>query len=155
MHSTFKLLIDSLEPLFQSLMDMNPVIVQNLPRDMPKAGNYLFSEGNSHLYVGRTNSLRKRLQTYCQPGSGHNSATFAFRLARKATGFLEATYARKGSRQHLQDDPRFGPVFVEQKARVRDMQVRYVEEEEQIRQALLEMYVAVSLKTPHNDFDNH
>jgi hypothetical protein len=35
------------------------------------------------------------------------------------------------------------------------MDVRVVEETEPLRQALLEMYVAVSLNTPHNDFDFH
>ena len=35
------------------------------------------------------------------------------------------------------------------------MSVRYVSEPDPIRQALLEMYVSVSLATPHNDFDNH
>ena len=35
------------------------------------------------------------------------------------------------------------------------MNVRVVEETDPFRQALLEMYVSVSLVTPHNDFDNH
>lgn len=35
------------------------------------------------------------------------------------------------------------------------MDVRYVSEPDPMRQALLEMYVSVSLQTPHNDFDNH
>ncbi len=35
------------------------------------------------------------------------------------------------------------------------MNVRYVLEPESMKQALLEMYVSVSLATPHNDFDNH
>ena len=36
-----------------------------------------------------------------------------------------------------------------------EMHVRYVYEPDPMRQALLEMYVSVSLGTPHNDFDNH
>ena len=35
------------------------------------------------------------------------------------------------------------------------MQVRYVEEIDPLRQALLEIYVAVVLKTPYNDFNTH
>lgn len=35
------------------------------------------------------------------------------------------------------------------------MDVRYVDESNPICQALLEMYVAVVLDTPHNDFGNH
>ena len=134
---------------------MEPVTVATRPREMPTSGIYLFSEGDQHLYVGRTNTIRKRLQNHCRPSSGHNSATFAFRLARQLTGQTNATYTAEGSRSFLQSHPEFGPVFVAQKERVRNMSVRYVSEPDPMRQALLEMYVSVSLGTPHNDFDNH
>ena len=134
---------------------MKPVSVATLPREMPKAGIYLFSEGSKHLYVGRTNTLKNRLQNHCRPSSGHNKATFAFRLARQETGITQATYTTTGSRRYLENDPEFKAVFLSQKQRVSNMHVRFVSEPEPIRQALLEMYVAVSLETPHNDFDNH
>lgn len=35
------------------------------------------------------------------------------------------------------------------------MQLRYVEEPDPLRQALLEMYIAFVLRTPYNDFNNH
>ena len=35
------------------------------------------------------------------------------------------------------------------------MELRFVEESEPLRQTLLEIYVAVVLKTPYNDFDTH
>jgi hypothetical protein len=35
------------------------------------------------------------------------------------------------------------------------MDVRFVQEVNPTRQALLEVYVAAVLGTPHNDFDNH
>ena len=35
------------------------------------------------------------------------------------------------------------------------MDVRFVAEADPIRQALLEMYVALEMKTKYNDFDNH
>lgn len=134
---------------------MEPVTVATLPREMPTSGIYLFSESGQHLYVGRTNTIRKRLQNHCRPSSGHNSATFAFRLARQLTGQTNATYTAAGSRSFLQSHPEFGPVFVAQKERVRNMSARFVSEPDPMRQALLEMYVSVSLGTPHNDFDNH
>lgn len=155
MHPVFKEYIDSLEPSFQMLLDMKPVTVENLPREMPQSGIYLFSENGEHLYVGRTNTIRKRLQSHCRKSSGHNSATFAFRLARQRTGITQATYVAEGSRASLQHHSKFGPEFIKQKKRVRQMQVRYVSEPEPLRQALLEMYVSVSLSTPHNEFDNH
>jgi hypothetical protein len=155
MHRVFKEYIDSLEPSFQRLLNMNPVSVVTLPREMPVSGVYLFSENDVHMYVGRTNTIRKRLQNHCRPSSGHNSATFAFRLAREITGVTKATYVAEGSRASLEKHPEFGPEFVAQKQRVREMQVRYVSEPDPMRQALLEMYVSVRLGTPHNDFDNH
>lgn len=155
MNELFKQYIESLEPSFQRLIQMEPVTVANLPMDAPVSGIYLFSEASQHLYVGRTNTIRKRLQNHCRPSSGHNSATFAFRLAREFTGQTVATYTEQGSRSELENDPVFGPVFVAQKVRVRNMNVRYVAEPDPMRQALLEMYVSVSLQTPHNDFDNH
>ena len=35
------------------------------------------------------------------------------------------------------------------------MDVRFIEEADPVRQALLEMYVAVALETRHNNFKNH
>jgi hypothetical protein len=40
------------------------------------------------------------------------------------------------------------------KQRLRAMEVRYVEEADQVRQALLEMYAALALETKH-DFGTH
>lgn len=98
MNERFREFIESLEPSFQRLMQMNPVTVATLPRDVPTSGIYLFSEGDQHLYVGRKNTIRKRLRNHCLPSSGHNSATFAFRLARQITGQTNATYTEEGSR---------------------------------------------------------
>lgn len=155
MHPVFKEYIDSLEPSFQQLLNMKPVTVATLPKEIPQSGIYLFSENGKHLYVGRTNTIRKRLQNHCRPSSGHNSATFAFRLTREITGITQATYVTDGSRANLELDATFGPEFIKQKKRVREMHVRYVSEPEPMRQALLEMYVSVSLGAPHNNFDNH
>ena len=35
------------------------------------------------------------------------------------------------------------------------MDIRFVEETDAVRQALLEIYVALALETTFNDFDNH
>ena len=155
MNEIFRQHIDSLEPSFQRLIQMVPVTVETLPMDTPMSGIYLFTESQKHLYVGRTNTIRKRLQNHCRPSSGHNSATFAFRLARQITGQIIATYKEQGSRSALENDPQFSPVFIEQKTRVKNMHVRYVSESDPMKQALLEMYVSISLATPHNNFDNH
>src|SRR5882762_2836430 len=116
---------------------------------MPERGIYLFSEGDLHLYVGRTNRLRQRLAGHCRPSSNHFSATFAFRIARKETGLHKATYSTEGSRASLVKDLTFGPAFIRAKTRLPAMDLRFVEEADPIRQTLLEVYVAVTLRTPY------
>ena len=155
MNADFQQFVDSLEPKFIALMAMAPVRYARLPRQMPERGIYLFSEGDKHLYVGRTNRIRRRLAGHCRPSSNHFSATFAFRVARKVTGLLKATYSPTGSRAALVKDLEFGPAFLRAKAWLANLDLRYVEETDPIRQTLLEVYVAVALKTPYNDFDTH
>jgi hypothetical protein len=155
MDSKFMRLVAALEPKYKALIGMAPVQYCALPRPLPIRGIYLFSEGNTHLYVGRTNRLRHRLRGHCTPSGSHFSATFAFRLAREETGNLKATYSRLGSRAHLVQDPKFAIAFVKAKQRVATMDLRFIEETDPTRQALLELYTATVLKTPYNDFDTH
>lgn len=51
--------------------------------------------------------------------------------------------------------PDFVAAFAAAKTRIRGMQYRYVEETDQNRQALLEIYAAVVLETKYNDFGTH
>jgi hypothetical protein len=155
MDKRFREHIEKLHPSFERLMAMPPVKVCALPRPMPAAGVYLFSEGARHLYVGRTDRLRQRLGEHCRPSSTHNSAPFAFLLAREATGNRKPTYQPTGSRAELAKNLKFGRTFTDSKKRVREMDVRFVEEIDSRRQALLEMYAAIALNTPHNSFENH
>ena len=53
------------------------------------------------------------------------------------------------------EDPAFASAFEVAKARIRAMQVRFVEVADPIRQTILEVYVALALSTPYNDFDTH
>jgi hypothetical protein len=122
---------------------------------MPAAGIYLFSEANQHVYVGRSNRLRSRLQEHSRPSSDRFNATFAFRIACAQTGQQVATYKKNASRANLMHTPVFRDAFIAAKQRVRKMLIRFVEENDPVRQALLEIYAAVALKTPYNDFDTH
>ncbi len=84
------------------------------------------------------------------------AASFAFRLARTTTGNLKAAYTRgEGSRKALMKDPVFVKAFDDARDRIRRMELRFVEEADPLRQGLLEIYVAVVLHTPYNDFDTH
>ncbi len=155
MQANFRQFLEHLEPKFQALVTMSPVRFASLPPRMPERGIYLFSEGPKHLYVGRTNRLKKRLAGHCRPSSTHYSATFAFRIARIETGMLRATYTQAGSRADLAADETFAAAFRRARERVAAMDLRFVEETEAVRQALLEIYAAIVLQTPFNDFDNH
>jgi hypothetical protein len=155
MHESFKHYVETLHPSFERLMNMSPVKISALPKHLPERCIYLFSEAETHLYVGRTRRLRNRLRQHSIAGAQHNQAVFAFRLAREMTGKLLPAYSSKGSRIDLSADSFFDEAFTQAKARVRNMDVRFVEEVEPLRQALLEIYVAVVLGTKYNDFDTH
>lgn len=155
MDSKFRKYIEVLAPKFAKLLAMEPVTVPTLPRSMPDRGVYLFSERDIHLYVGRADNVRDRIQSHCRPSSSQGKAAFAFRLAREATGKTTATYGKIGSRIELEADPMFAAAFKSAKERIRSMNVRFVEENDSVGQYLLEVYVAIVLGTPHNDFDNH
>lgn len=155
MNERFLEAIQSLEPSFQRLLAMVPVTPETLPKSMPKSGIYLLSENDRHLYVGRTRNIRARVALHCRPRATHRTAAFAFRLAREATDNVAATYMQRGSRADLMESPEFRLAFEEAKKRIRAMDLRLVEEGDPLRQALLEIYVAVSLQTPYNDLDTH
>lgn len=155
MDPKFLSIIESLEPSYLALIGMVPVKYGSLPRQLPIRGIYLFSEGRDHLYVGRTNRLRERLRGHCVPSGTHSTATLAFRIARETTGRMVATYTKFGSRAELVNDQTFAVAFTEAKRRVYLMDIRFVEELDPTRQALLEIYAATVLGTPYNDFDNH
>ena len=156
MHQDFAAVVNELHPSFERLVSQEPISEGRFLRPLPKRGVYLFSEGDRHLYIGRSNNMRKRFGGHTNPSSKHFTAAFAFKLAREATGFLKATYKPgEGSQAWLMGQPSFQAAFSDAKHRVRRMDFRCVEEIDPVRQCLLEIYGAVVLKTPYNDFDNH
>lgn len=155
MNEHFQTVIQSLDPSFQRLIAQPPVTALTLPLSMPKSGIYLFSEAGLPLYVGRSRNIRGRIGRHTRPGATHRMASFAFRLAREITGNLAATYKKEGSRIDLMESAEFRQAFDEAKKRIRSMDLRFVEESDPVRQAVLEIYVSVSLQTRYNDFDTH
>ena len=155
MHEAFRVYVDLLHPSLERLIGMSPLKTDRLPRDLPEEYIYLFGEDENHLYVGRTRKLRQRLRQHSIPSAPQNQASFAFRLACEVRGRTEASYKTKDSRDDLCDDPNFAEIFTQAKARVRKMDVRFVAENDPLRQALLEMYVSIVLKTRYNDFETH
>ncbi|HOJ07764.1 MAG: GIY-YIG nuclease family protein [Ignavibacteriota bacterium] len=155
MDKKFNSYIDKLPSLLNELLLMPPVKPTILPKGLPLRGIYLFTEEDIHLYVGRSNNIKRRIQYHCRLSSDHNKATFAFRIARSETNLERATYKTEGSRKQLEDNPIFGPVFIKAKERIRVMELRFIEVNDPVQQALLEIYIAITLNTPFNDFENH
>ncbi len=146
-------------------------------KNIPKKGIYVFYKNDNPMYVGRSNSLRTRIQTHSRARAVSASAAFAFILTRdnyciwkgpcwwepalqmgpnkKATieiGSLTKevilTKEKLLKGEILQD-------FNLQKKRISKMQVRVVEVRDQYEQAMFEVYAAYALKTRYNDFSNH
>lgn len=151
MHPKFAALAEGLHPLFEELMRCPPHIgPTRLPPTVPRCAVYLFSTGDTHLYVGRTDRLRARHREHWTGKA--NDAPFAFKLARHDTGNL--TKGRP-TRQQLEADPIFAAAFIDAKQRVANMEFRWVEETDANRQCLLEIYATIALDARYNDFINH
>lgn len=153
MTDRFDQIIKSVKRSYKKLLDSPKYTLTSFPKNIPSAGIYFFSEKGKPLYVGRTNKLRKRLQYHTR--NNHNQATFAFLLARHKTGRLRAAYKQKGSRQDLLNDPKFRAAFDEARARIKKMDVQFVEEPDPIKQTILEVFAAFESKAKFNDFNTH
>ncbi len=155
MHDRFRAFTEALHPKFEALMRMEPV-QGLLPHEVRGSGIYLFSEQGRHLYVGRTRDIRRRYGQHSRPSSKHNTAPFAFKLAREETQNMAADYRAGGQgRVALSGQPEFAAAFSRALMRVRKMDFRFVAEADPTRQCLLEVYVSVVHGTPYNDFDTH
>jgi hypothetical protein len=135
-----------------------PLLTRLSLGQVPGQGVYVFYESDSvglpqPLYVGRSGTLRNRIMQHGRRGADHNTASFAFLLAAHAMG--EAYQAEARTRKQLQLDTGvgdFGELYLAAKERVRGMHVRFLEVPNDIHQVLFEVYVALALKTPFNDF---
>ncbi len=119
MDARFRSFIDALHPKYVALMSMQPVTVATLPKLTPKGGVYLFSHGTRHLYAGRTKRMiGARVRDHV---SSARDCPFAWRLARKATGNVDAAYKKEGSREHLLSQKTFVRAYEKAKAYIRTL----------------------------------
>lgn len=126
-------------------------------KPLPKVeGVYCFYEGDKPLYVGRTDNIRNRVLQQRRLGGRHNSAAFAFNIAKKDIGEDHPNEEVDGlKRGELSKNHVFDWLFTEAKMRVRKMSVRFVEIQDSNEQAIFEVYAHMKLGTPFNDFSNH
>ena len=59
------------------------------------------------------------------------------------------------TRGELERDPIFNDLFIQSKIRVSKMSIRLVSVEDQIKQAIFQVYLSMELNTPFNDFNTH
>lgn len=138
-----------------TLLNCTPFRYASKPRGLPARVVYLFCDDQTPLYVGRSKKFRRRLGNHCRRSSTANQSSFAFQLARQEAGIDAASYSGPHTRKNLMQTPGFVAGFARAKVRLNSLDIRYVEEPDPLRQALLEIYCAVALETPYNDFDTH
>ena len=150
MSPEFRQAVEELHTKFEYLISAVPYAEGT---SLPKQGIYLFSENGAPFYVGRSNNIPQRRRQHTQRGSQTNQAALATLIAREET--KHPVDYRKGARGRLLADHVFMDAFRRAKERVQKMEFRAVAESDQTRQTLLEVYCAITLKTPHNDFNTH
>ena len=158
--SHFSAALDEARRSLDRLLDANPVPAGARPSPLPaRSGVYLFSEPDAgYLYVGRTRNLRARIRQHCPGrmpprGSVAPGATFAVKIARKSTGAVPTFQRRGGLRDLFANDETWRTAFAAAVERIRNMEVRYVEEADPLRHAVLELYAMIELRTPFNTFE--
>jgi hypothetical protein len=152
-HGRIAVLHDRLE----ALVNAEGFTFAGKPRGLTgKKAVYLFCDGDAPFYVGRTRNLGQRLGQHCNDGSQPNQSSVAFKLACIELSIERQKYTPGQNWKSLMaQNAQLNPAFRRWKGRMRDMCIRYVEEPDPVTQALLEIYCAVALNTPHNDFDTH
>lgn len=141
-------------PILLKQLTSQPLRPWNDRGILPQKGVYVFYEHGKPMYVGRTNSMRRRLQRHGNLSSGHNSATFAFNIAKREA--IKRGMNVQMSRSQLEVAPAFSKLYSKAKARVSKMPVRVIEIDNPVMQTLFEVYAAMCLDTrEYNDFDTH
>lgn len=101
------------------------------------------------MYVGRTDNLQRRMKNHLY--GKRNQSAFAVQLAIKKCKLNIKLYSP--GQTWFNEEPFLG-AFSEAKALIRKMNLRFIEEKNPVAQLILEVYVAMTLKTPCNHFGN-
>jgi predicted GIY-YIG superfamily endonuclease len=154
MNKRLKGLIDSLEPKLTQLRKAKSFRLPVGSRQIPREGLYLFSEKGKPLYVGRSYNIRRRLQLHTRDCSSYFQA-FATYLAKETTGLKASYVLKKIAPEHFSNQQSFKQAFASAKKRIKKMNIQILEEADPIRQAVLEVCVALTFPTKYNDFRTH
>ena len=143
MNARFREVVDRMEPLLEALRSSDLLTWDDLKR-VPQQGVYVFYEGNTPIYVGRSRRMRQRIREHGATSSRHESATFAFKLLRHQVGEPEG-HASEYTRPQLQE--RYPVEYAAQRERVRNMRFRVVAIENPVVQTVFETYAILALDT--------
>ena len=151
MNSIFKQKIEELPRLYQELTHRPKSIIRETK--IPKIpAIYIFYEEGKAVHVGRSNNLKSRV--YSHGYNNHNAASFAFKRARKRGGYEKASYSTKDSRKELAKGALKG-IFAEEVAKVKEMEIQYLEVKDPVTQYLLELYTTLEVGLGLEEFDTH
>lgn len=153
MNDKFDEIYNRLQPLLNQLVN-SPSKNRTSLGALPQKGVYVFYENDCPIYVGRSNRMKERILEHSRSSSPHNSAPFAFNLARE-NAIEKKIDVNKKRRVELQIDSNFSKLFSEAKERISKMSVRVIKIDDPITQTLFEVYASVKLNTKFNDFDTH
>ncbi len=149
----FNQIVAKMPELLQAL-ERQPFLTRDNLFGIPKQGVYILYENNKPIHVGRSNRIKFRIREHSQPSSTHNSAPFAFNLAKEEIRRYHSI-PTNATRKELAELPEFDKPFSEAKQRVARMKIRFIEIDDQIEQTLFEVYAALALNTKYNDFSTH
>ena len=149
-HPEFKKVVDKLEPLLKKLRDSPPHTVEEGLGQFPSKGVYAFYEKGEPIYIGRSNRVKARIREHGAESSRHGSATFAYKLLLEAKGESGGHSSARTRKDFQEANP---SEYRRQRQRIREMEVRAVEIENQQVQAVFEIYAILALgTTKYNSF---
>jgi hypothetical protein len=146
---------NKMHELMKNLLNA-PLLSRDNLKDIPSKGLYVFYENDTPIYVGISgkNRMKKRIMGHGRKSGVHNSATFAFNIAKKDAEKIGLNIKEK--RKILQKIPEFADLYTQAKERVSKMKVRVVEINDPNFRALFEIYAALVLNTTeYNSFETH
>jgi hypothetical protein len=145
----FKNVVETFPSLLANLENSNSLRREEIPQNLNQ-GIYVFYERGVPQYVGRSGRegrFKTRILEHSRPGSGHNTATFAFLIAKQS---LEKDRPNI-SRVEVEKTPEFAAA----KQRIAGMQIKFFQIDDSIVQTLFEVYAALELETPYNSWETH
>ena len=152
MNAEFQATIELFPGYMKELLRELPVPANELKK-IPNQGIYVFYEDDKPIYVGRSRNLSQRFKQHRQQSSNHNSATFAFMIAKQDAAKKKLNIHK--TREELQIDPDFLPFFKNAKKRVSEMKIQVIDIDDPVEQTLFEVYAALELKTLYNNWKTH